>query len=486
MSLGDSIRKNTAWVLAGQASTRIFGFAVGIVLARLLVPADFGMLVTIQIFTGMASFVAAGGMGEALVQSKHIEERDYHVVFAIQMLVCLAIYALFFVLAPWFAIWFDNPLYTDLLRVSALNFLLRPFAANPKARLKRAMRFKALTIMTFASMVMTSVASILMALADMGPWALVLGGLVGSTSNIAMLYAVTRTPPGIHFEKKIAKRLGSYGIKMSLNEIIYYLRSQTSNFLISRLSGAAVVGLFNKADSLSGLPAATIAGSAYATVFRALAKIQDDINQSAYVYLRTITLVTVYTVPLYVVLFWVAEPFIVFVYGDKWAAAGPPLTILALTGLFRCISSPSGAVIAARNRLGTEIRIQLEAWVVLTIGCVIGLQWGITGVAWGILPSFAYLALRLATLASATLQMPLSHLLAALKPALLLNGILMAALAITDRATPADLATQQPGAYLAIMALVGGLVYGSLFLFAPLATLAGESRRWRLKLRLQR
>ena len=222
MSLGDSIRKNTAWVLAGQASTRIFGCGVGIVLARLLVPADFGMLVTIQIFTGMASFVAAGGMGEALVQSKHIEARDYPVVFAIQMLVCLAIYTLFFVLAPWFAIWFDNPLYTDLLRVSALNFLLRPFAANPKARLKRAMRFKALTIMTFASMVMTSVASILMALADMGPWALVLGGLVGSTSNIAMLYAVTRTPPGIHFEKKIAKRLGSYGIKMSLNEIIYY------------------------------------------------------------------------------------------------------------------------------------------------------------------------------------------------------------------------------------------------------------------------
>jgi len=486
MNLGESIRKNTGWIMAGSMSSRLFGFAVGIVLARLLVPADFGMLVTIQIFTGVASFLAAGGMGEALVQARQVEDRDYYVVFTIQMLICLAIYSFFFVIAPWFALWFDNPLYTDLMRISALNFLLRPFTATPKSRLKRAMRFKVITIITFSSMVLSSIASILMALQHMGPWSLIVGGLVGSVANLFMLYAVTRKRPGIHFDKAVARRLGSFGIKMSINEIVFYLRSQTSNFIISRMSGPTLLGLYNKADSMSMLPAQTISGSTYQTVFRALAKIQDDVNQSAYIYLRTITLVTVYTLPFYVGLFWLAEPFITFVYGEKWAAAGPPLAILATTGLFRCISNPSGAVSAARNRLGYEVRIQTETWVVLTIGCLIGIQWGITGVAWGIVPSFAYLALRLAWLATDSLQLRLGSLLPALKPALLLNTVLGATLAATDLVLPGDLKTISPGAYLGSMALAGGMVYGGLFLYAPIEDLKGESLRWRRVLRLSR
>jgi teichuronic acid exporter len=484
MKLGESIRKSTSWVLAGKASNGLFGFAIGVILARLLVPADFGMIVTIQIFTGMAGFVATGGMGEALVQARHVEDRDYYVVFTIQALICMAIYGFFFVIAPWFALWFDNPLYTDLLRISALNFLLRPFDTNPKSRLKRAMRFKAITIISIVGTILSGAVSILMALQDMGPMSLIMGGLTGSVSSIIMLYAITRKRPGIHFNKAVARRLGGFGIKMSLNGIVFYLRSQTSNFIISRLSGPAMLGLYNKADSMSKLPASTISNAAYQTVFRALAKIQDNIDQSAYVYLRTVTLVTVYTLPFYVGLLWLAEPFITFVYGEKWSAAGPPLAILATTGLFRCVSNASGAVSAARNRLGYELRIQIESWGLLTVGCLIGFQWGLTGIAWGVVPSFIYTSLRMARLATDSLQMRMGSLLPALKPAFLLNIALGVTLAVTDLMLPGDLDATSPGIYLGSMTLVGGMVYGGLFLFAPIEALASESQRWRRNLRL--
>ncbi len=92
MSLGDSIRKNTAWILGGNLSTRSFQFIVGIILARILVPEDFGLLVTLQIFTGTIAFMAFGGMAEALIQAKSVDEIDFKIVFTAQFAICILIF----------------------------------------------------------------------------------------------------------------------------------------------------------------------------------------------------------------------------------------------------------------------------------------------------------------------------------------------------------------------------------------------------------
>jgi len=168
MNLGNSIRKGTKWLVTGKIANRLFQFAFGIILARLLVPEDFGMLVTMSIFTGLAGFVAGGGMGQALVQAKDVGNRHFHVVFTLQLIVCLLIYCLFYTISPWFAAWYETPLYEDLLRVSALTFLLRPFANIQNSRLHREMRFKAKAIIDFMSGLVGSVTSVILAFMGMG------------------------------------------------------------------------------------------------------------------------------------------------------------------------------------------------------------------------------------------------------------------------------------------------------------------------------
>jgi teichuronic acid exporter len=284
MNLGESIRRNTLWILTGGISGQLITFAAGVVLARLLAPEDFGLLVTISIFTGILSFVAAGGMGEALVQAKQVDEDDYRVVFTIQLLVCLLIYLGIYYIAPWFSIWFKNELYMDLLRVAALTFLIRPFTNIPRARLKRAMQFKVIALSRLTGMIVGSITSITLALMDMGTWALIYGGLAGPFINTALIYYYTRWRPGIRFIPSVARRLGSYGIKMSLNSIIFYLRKQTSNLIISHQLGPSLLGLFNKADSLSTLPAQMVGGSAYQTVFRALSSEQENLVFQIHLY----------------------------------------------------------------------------------------------------------------------------------------------------------------------------------------------------------
>ena len=109
MNLGQSIRSGVKWLAVGNVGSQVVEFVFGIVMARLLVPADFGLLATTQIFTGLAGLVAAGGMGASLVQAKHVEESDFNGVFTVQFAIGLAIYLGFFFVAPHFAVWFDDP-----------------------------------------------------------------------------------------------------------------------------------------------------------------------------------------------------------------------------------------------------------------------------------------------------------------------------------------------------------------------------------------
>ena len=483
MSLGGSIRHSAKWVLGGNVMGQALQFAVGVVLARLLAPADFGMLVTIQIFTGLAGFVSGAGMGQALVQAKDVQERDFQVVFTIQLAIGLMIYTVFFLIAPWFATWFNNPLYADLLRVSALSFILRPFATLPNASMNRDMRFKERTVVGFFCGIVGGGVSIVMAWNGMQVWSLIAGGMAGTVLGIVLLTPMVRVRPALRIDKAIAMRLGSYGFKTTLNDLVCYVRSQAANFVLSRLGGPAVVGLYNKADSLAKTPS-IISGSINDPVFRGLSKIQENKDQSRYLYFRTITLLTVYMLPVYVGLAWLAEPFIQVVYGPKWVEAAAPLSILCLGGLFVCIGHPSGAVLAAQNWLGREAVVQTINLFVVVIACLLGLKWGLTGVAWGMLIAHAYSTLHMNWLVNRCIGANFQDLLRSLVPGLILNALLVATLLVLEALLPQAVYAQHPAVYLLAMSAAGAMVYALAFLFLPLPALSSESIRWKRKLGL--
>ena len=446
---------------------------------------DFGLLVTIQIFTGTLGFLAGGGMGEALVQAKKVDEQDFKVVFTAQLVICVLIYTTLFAVSPFFSDWFNEPIYTDLLRVSGLSFIFRPFSNIPRAKLRRDMQFKKISLINIVAMAFGAIISILLALIDFGVWALIIGGLTGTLCSLFLLFNETKWVPGFAYRKDSLKRLGGYGIKSSTNEIILHIRKQIPNLIISRTLGAGQVGLFNKADSLSALPSQIIGGSTYQTVFRALSSIQTNLDQSKYIYFRTISLISVYTFPLYIGLFWTAKAFILFVYGEKWVASSMPLQILTIAGLLNCIIIPSGAVNAAQNLLGKEMRIQIEALLLFIIATLIGLPWGIIGIAAALLPCYLYFTLRMVNLANKSIHGKYSDLLMALKPALILNIPLFIVLLAIDKIIPESFSTTHPGQYFLSMVMSGGLVYIILFLFIPLHALKTEQDRWKKLLRFK-
>ncbi|ENO82561.1 lipopolysaccharide biosynthesis protein [Thauera mechernichensis] len=487
MSAANSIRAGIKWLITGSLGTQILQFAFGIALARLLVPEDFGFIVTIQIFTGFVGLLSGGGMGQALVQSKDASARDFDVVFTAQLAVGALIFIAFYFAAPWFATTFGNPLYTDLVRVSAISFLLRPFVNTRASALHREMRFKERSLIGLVVGVLTGLASIWLAIVGAGPWSLILSGILGSLITLVLLDRVSDRRPQLSVDMAVARRLGAYGIKVSLNDLASYFTKQASNAIISRVSGPSAVGLFNKGESLAWLPFSTVSGAVYEAVFRAMAKAQDRPDEVRYLFYRMIMLMVVYTLPIYIGLAWMAEPFMHFVYGEKWLPSADPLRIVSLAGLLICIGHPCGAVLAAMNRLGREVWIHASQGLLVAAACYYGLQaWGLVGAAWGIFAGIAYSTPVMYYLATRCFQSSFAHLVNALAPGLKLNLLFLGMLAVGHAILPTGWRDTQPALYMLIVGGSAGLAYAAAFLFIPLNALADESLRWRRTLRLAR
>jgi len=484
MSLGKRIRHGTKWSFFSNFSGQAFQFIFGVALARILVPADFGVIVTVKIFTGLAGYFASGGLGEALVQKKEIDGAHYRLVFTLQMLVGVVFYSIFYFIAPFLSAFFNDPVYGSLIQVSAISFMLAPLSNMHRTRLRRDMNFKAMAGVQLASLFVAGLVSIYLALNNFGPWSLVFGGLAGEFSAMIILRLLVDCPLRFYFNAELAKTLGRYGVKTSINEILVYLRGQTPNFLLAKFLGSGDVGLFNKADSLNMLPLTIIGSSVYQPIFRSLSTIQDDINQTRYIYLKTVSLMMLYMLPFYVGLYWLSEPFIYLVYGESWLGAVSILKILAFLGVLFCVGYPAGAILAAQDWLGREIYMQFISWVILIIGCFVALDWGGVGIAWAIVVSRLYSVSHMFFLVYKCIGIRLKDLIESARSSLLLNIIVFVVLYGMDMLLfdlGIDLLTPT---YFISMVLTAVSVYVLIFLFVPLKGLTEESSRWRKVLKI--
>jgi teichuronic acid exporter len=483
MSLGQSIRSGAKWVLLGNVGNRFLEFAFGVILARLLVPADFGMIVTISVFTGFVGMFSSGGMGQSLIRAKTADENDFTAVFTLQLAIGVLVYLAFFVTAPWVAHFFDNPLYTDLIRVSTLSFLLRPFFVMRTAWLNREMDFKSQSVLRIASGLLTGVASSLLAWAGVGVWSLALSGLLASLFNNIWLALITPIKLRINPNFVTMRKHSNYGFMLVANDFMLYLRKEGKNLVLSKMAGPDFLGLFNKGESLSRLPNDLLMPATMQPVFRAMSKVQDDLGQVKYLFYRTITLIMVYTIPIYVLIWWIAAPFINVVYGHKWLTAAEPIRVLVISGIFLNIIYPCGTVLASQNRLKQELWAQSINFPVMIAACIIGMNWGLKGVAWGVLISQLLQAIYFYILILRTLPTRLQDLITAMFPGTILSTLMFAVLAIAHVLLGAIKCGSTP-LYLTAMLTIGGLCYASTFLLIPIPALKSEADRWRLQLRI--
>ena len=234
MSLKKQAISGVFWTSIQQFSTQGIGFVVSIILARLLLPAEFGLIAMIGVFIGLGNALINSGLTQSLIRTEEPDEDDFSTVFYFNLLGSVVIYGLIYVLAPYISSFYNQPLLIAIIRVYAIVFIIDAFSAVQLTRLTQLMDFKTQMKVAVPSLIVSSLVGVFMAYDGYGVWSLVVAGLVKSTINSAQLWYWSKWRPLLRFSVEKLKTHFNYGVKLMLSSVLDIAFSQAYTIIIGR------------------------------------------------------------------------------------------------------------------------------------------------------------------------------------------------------------------------------------------------------------
>lgn len=360
-----------------------FQFGIGVLLARLLPPEDFGLVGLALIVIGFGRIINDLGLAEAIVQRENLTNRHIRVGFTSSVLLGLGLTAGMYGVAPIAADVLKDGRVTPLLRFIGVSFFFSGFSIVGEALLKRRLRFKQLMFVELISFVLGyGAVAIVLALSGFGEWSLAWGHLAQKVVNAVLAYAAVRHSLRPLFARSEFMQLASFGTGSTLLKIFNYAARQGDYFVIGRLLGPDPLGLYTRAYQLMKKPL-TYTGQVLSSVlFPAVSRIQGEEEKVQEAYAKAISVTAIAVLPSMVMFMIFAPEIVVGLYGEKWTGAVVPLQVLAGFGLFRTVYHVAGAFIKAHGHV-----YRLFFFQVVYAGCVVGGAWigatsgGINGAA---------------------------------------------------------------------------------------------------------
>lgn len=371
-----------------MAAQQVMRLGITVVLTRLIAPSEFGLLAMALVFTQLAVMVGDLGLGPALQQRTTVERRHVATATFITAVTGVAFAAAIALLAPVIADFYNEPRLEDVVEALSVVFILRSVGTIPRDLLRRNLRFKALALSSTTAISVSGVVAIVAALQGAGIAALVIQVLVENVLA-ALLYCGVALrsrvwKPAIGFNGQALRDLAAFGASVSGTRLSYYGATNIDNLIIGRVLGAAPLGLYNLAYRLMLFPVIKVADVIAVVSMPALASIKDQPARVAEAYKRTVVLVSAVCFPVSVGTAVLASALVPAIFGDRWLAAIPVVQVLAINGVRLALSRMSNVIYEAMGRPHIDFLLTTVTFAIYTVATLIGVQYGIVGVAWGL------------------------------------------------------------------------------------------------------
>ncbi|MDX6490223.1 MAG: hypothetical protein QOD43_468 [Gaiellaceae bacterium] len=473
VGLRAKVARGLGWKLLGQGFAQATSVAVGILLAHLLTPGQFGLAGMALVFTGFAGVFTDLALGPALVQRAQIREEDRSTAFWTSVGAGVLLTAIAVALAPSVARFFSMPAVTPLFTASAAIFLLSSLSVTQSALLTREMNFRSLEIRGMVSALAGAAAAVPLALAGAGAWTIVGQTLFAGSISVLLLWRLSAWRPRFMYSLESLRTLGSFGSKTLLSQFLGYLSLNMDNVLVGRYLGSSALGVYAVAYNVMFLPVGRISQPIQQVLFAAFAKLQHEPARLSAAWMRGNQLVSATNVPAFLGMAVIAPDFVPVVLGHKWHAAVPVLQLLSLAGVAQSFQTLNWSTVQAMGRAGVMLRVRLFSAPLTLAAFAVGLHWGVVGVA-GLYALARFIILAVSTVVTCrTLRFPIltvvreSSLIAALSVAMAV-AVYVARIGLVHAGLPA-------GARLPALVVIGVVVYGALVVWrAP--ELIGEIR----------
>jgi O-antigen/teichoic acid export membrane protein len=367
--------------LSSQGAQFLIQSVSTVVLARLLTPADFGMVAMVTVITGLAQAFADLGLSEATIQQNEITHIQVSNLFWINLAIGLGLTLITAALAPAFAWFYREPRLANIALLLSLIFLIGGLRVQPDALLKRQMRFSALAIRDVTSYAVAVPVAIIMALRGAGYWALVAIPLMLNFIQMALSWLMVNWRPSLPRRDAEVGPMVTFGSRVAASYFVTAVNRSADNALIGWYWGAAPLGLYSRAYNLLMLPVRQLSLPSGNVAITGFSRIRNDPERFARFYLRTANLIMWISAPIFGFLFVAAKPVILLTLGTQWLEAAPVFQILALSAGVQLLFDSTTWLLVSRGQSRRLLRLLLIISPIIVASFAIGLPFGIKGVA---------------------------------------------------------------------------------------------------------
>lgn len=370
------------WTAVQKCFTMAIGFISGIILARLLMPEDYGAIGMLAIFMSLAEVFIDAGFGSALIQKKNPTQKDYSTVFYFNIGMSITLYAVLFFSAPAIATFYRMPILCKVLRVQGLILFIYAFNIIQSNQIRKNLRFKKLSRITITSSIISLIVTVAMAYMGFGVWALVAQNIVVALVPCIFFWVTTDWRPTWEYSWASFKELFGFGFYMFLTHLFTTFSQRITGLLVGRWYDPATMGYYSKASQTTKYATYSVSGVMIQTTYPLYSTVQDNKARLANMVKRITSTLAYITVPMLSLLILIAKPLFVLLFTERWLNSVPYFQILCVGGMAGCLQAVNQQTIAAigkskvffvwaivKNLLGIALQV---------VGLVV---WGI----WGLL-----------------------------------------------------------------------------------------------------
>ena len=413
------------WSGISQFFTQIFQFIVIVILARLLLPEEFGIVGLTTIFIGLIISINELGLSAAIIQRKDVNQIHLSTSFWASMGTGIILCFLTILLSPFVADFFQQELVKPVLIVSSIGLIIGSLSVVPRAILERKIEFKSITIVEISAAIVSGVVSIFLAIKGMGIWSLVFGTLSSNLISTVILWKISAWKPLLKFSFEHFKELFGFGGHVMGAQIINYIASHIDYLFVGKLLGALSLGYYSLANALVSFPLEKISWMIMRVTFPAFSTIQQDNEILRKGYLKVIKIISLITFPMLAGLFAVAPEFIVFFYGEKWTPMIILVQILCMVGALHCIGAVTSTVQYSKGRADIQFKWQVFTAIMMLVAVIIGSNYGIVGIVSSITMMTFFLVLIIQNITNKLIDLDMYVYLKEIFPATLASIILI-------------------------------------------------------------
>lgn len=371
------------WKFFERVGVQLGQLIIQLILARLLLPSDFGNIAIIMIFISFANVFIESGFSQALIQKKDADDLDFSTVFYFSFFLATIFYIIIFLTAPLIEYYFNSPEITKVIRVYAIVLFFGSISSIQTAFMYRAMEFEKFFYRSIGWIITQASVGITLAYMGYGIWALVISQICATFIGTLILYIIVGWRPKLCFSLKRLIEIYKFSSRLLISSLIEVLFNNIYTVIIGKSYSKDMLGYYNRGQNMPNILVKTINNPIANVMFPTLSKVQDDKETMKKIIRRTISISCFVIFPMLIGLAAISEPLTILLLTEKWSASVKFMQISCITFSFFTIHTTNLQAINSIGRSDLFLKLEVLRYIITIIVLFISVRYGIYALMWG-------------------------------------------------------------------------------------------------------